>query len=180
MLSARPRHPRHVEDRPQPGGATRLWVGAPGTPVGAEEVEVAAAHQREAVVNEANGPAACAVHAPGSAYRHATREQAAGDAAVILTRETAVEGAQHEFETTATMGREAVRLWPQTADQQLPKPTACLEPVLEEAVERQHDREGPFVSGTGDKQRLACWGEGEKIEVLALRSVNDPRRIRSG
>ncbi len=78
------------------------------------------------------------------------------------------------------MGRKAVWLWPRTADQQLQKPTACLDPVLEEAVERQHDREGPVVSETRQKERLARWGEGEKIEVLALRSVNDPGRIRSG
>ena len=79
----------------------------------------------------------------------------------------------------ATMGREAIRLWPRTADQQLPKPAARLEPVFKEAVERQHEREGPVVSGTRDKQRLARWGEGEKFEVLALRRVNDPGRIRS-
>jgi len=154
-------------------------VGAPGTPAGPEQVEVAAAHQCKPVLDEANGPAARAVRAPGSACRHSAREQAAGNAAVVLAREKAVEGTQHEFQTTATMGREAVRLWPQTADQQLPKPTACLEPVLEEAVERQHDREGPVVSETRQKERLARWDESEKIEVLALRSVNDPGRIRS-
>ncbi len=158
----------------------RLWVGAPGTPVGPEQVEVAAAHQCKPVLDEANGPAARAIGPPGSACRDSAGEQAAGDAAVVLAREKAVEGAKHELETTATMGRIAVWLWPRTADQQLPKPTACLDPVLEEAVERQHDREGPVVSETRQKERLARWGEGEEIEVLALRSVNDPGRIRSG
>ena len=157
----------------------RLWVGGPGTPVGPEQVEVAAAHQCKPVLDEANGPAARAIGPPGSACRHAAGEQAAGDAAVIVAREKAVEGTQHEFETTAAMGREAVWLWLRTADQQLPKPTACLEPVFKEAVERQHECEGPVIFGTGDKQRLARWGEGEKIEVLALRSVNDSGRIRS-
>ncbi len=73
------------------------WAGASGTPVGPEQVEVAAAYQRETVANEADGPAARTVGPPGSACRHSAREQAAGDPAVVLIREKAVEGAQHEF-----------------------------------------------------------------------------------
>ncbi len=75
------------------------------------------------------------------------------------------------------MGREAMWFRLCAADQQLPKPTACLEPVLEQAVKRQHERDGPVVSRTGNKQRLTR--QGEEIEVFALRSVNDPGRIRS-
>ena len=142
----------------------------------AEQVEVAALHEVQAVAHETDRLGAQAVVAERRSPRHTRAEQGLGDRSIVRPVERTIERAQGELEATTTVGAERSR-GDAPGSRQPQQALGGREPVLEQRIERQHDADRT-VSGRGSQdQSAARWREGEEVEVVALVNRSDGDRL---
>ena len=76
---------------------------------------IAAAHQSDAVLDQADGQAAKIMVLPGAVTNALLAEQALCDFTITMSRQPGIEGSHHQNEAPATLGRERKRRCTKTA-----------------------------------------------------------------
>ena len=95
-----------------------------------EQVEVAAAHEMQAVAHEADRLGTEAGVSKGGSFGHALAEQRLGDGAVIRAGERGVQRPKRQLQPPSSVGRQARRR--RTAAHKQPvQPTGSLDPFHE-------------------------------------------------
>ena len=123
-----------------PGESSRTTAAFGLPPLGAQKVEVAAVHEVQAIADETDDLAAQAIDAPRCTLRNPVAEQDLGDTTVIRTVQRAVQGAQGEPKTAASIGRES-RWCGSALHQQTIDPPRRVDPIVEQPVERKYERD---------------------------------------
>ncbi len=131
------------------------------SPLGAQEVEIVPLHEVQTVADETDDLAAQAIVAPRRATRNPVTEQDLGDGSVIGSVERAVQGAQGEPKTAASIGREGRRCASAPYEQPMEAPRR-VDPVLKQLVERKDKGDRPR-RGFSQQERAPRWWQCEQV-----------------